>query len=54
MTKPRNIVTGASGKTGSVVVSELLRSGYPVRAMVRREDRTQCTTEGSRRGDRFC
>ena len=36
--KPRIIVTGATGKTGSVVVSELLQGGYPVRAMVRRED----------------
>ncbi len=38
MTKPRIIVTGATGKTGSVVVSELLRAGYPVRAMVHQED----------------
>src|SRR5262249_11901366 len=38
MTKPRIIVTGATGKTGSVVVAELLAAGYPVRAMVRRED----------------
>lgn len=38
MTKPRIIVTGATGKTGTVVVSELLKAGYPVRAMVRSED----------------
>ena len=38
MTKPRILVTGATGKTGSVVASELLKAGYPVRAMVRRED----------------
>ena len=38
MSKPRIIVTGATGKTGSVVVSELLGAGYPVRALVRRED----------------
>ena len=38
MTKPRIIVTGATGKTGSVVVAELLKAGYPVRAIVRRED----------------
>src|ERR1700746_2310235 len=37
MTKPRIIVTGATGKTGSVVVAELLKTGYRVRAMVRRE-----------------
>jgi uncharacterized protein YbjT (DUF2867 family) len=38
MTKPRILVTGATGKTGSVVVTELLRSGHPVRAMVHQED----------------
>ena len=38
MTKPRIIVTGATGKTGSVVVSELLKAEYPVRALVHRED----------------
>ena len=39
MIKPRIIVTGATGKTGSVVVTELLKVGYPVRALVHREDR---------------
>jgi uncharacterized protein YbjT (DUF2867 family) len=38
MTKPKIIVTGATGKTGSVVVTELLKAGYPVRATVHRED----------------
>src|SRR5215813_2741288 len=38
MIKPRIFVTGATGKTCSVVTSELLKAGYPVRAMVRRED----------------
>ena len=38
MTKPRIMVTGATGKTDVVVVTELLKAGYPVRAMVRRED----------------
>jgi len=38
MIKPRIIVTGATGKTGSVVASQLLKAGYPVRVTVRRED----------------
>ena len=38
MTNPRILVTGATGKTGSLVVAELLKAGYPVRAMVHRED----------------
>src|SRR5215467_4865792 len=38
MIKPRIIVTGATGKTGSVVVAELLKAGYPVRALVHKED----------------
>jgi NAD(P)H dehydrogenase (quinone) len=38
MIKPRIIVTGATGKTGSVVVNEVLKAGYPVRAMVHQED----------------
>jgi uncharacterized protein YbjT (DUF2867 family) len=36
--KPRIIVTGATGKTGRVVVAEMLQAGYPVRALVRRID----------------
>src|SRR3984893_13516492 len=31
MLKPRILVTGATGKTGSVVVAALLQAGYPVR-----------------------
>lgn len=38
MIKPRTVVTGATGKTGRVVTTELLKAGYPVRAMVHRED----------------
>ncbi len=38
MSKPKVLVTGATGKTGAVVVSELLSAGHPVRAMVRAED----------------
>jgi NAD(P)H dehydrogenase (quinone) len=36
--KPRVLVTGATGKTGGAVVAELLRHGWPVRALVRRRD----------------
>ena len=50
MTKPRIIVTGATGKTGSVVVTELLKAGYPVRAMVRREELPPHRARASRRG----
>jgi len=38
MTLPKILVTGATGKTGAIVISELLKAGYPVRAMVHRED----------------
>jgi NAD(P)H dehydrogenase (quinone) len=38
MTKPRIIVTGATGKTGSALTTELLKAGYPVRAMVHQND----------------
>jgi NAD(P)H dehydrogenase (quinone) len=36
--RPKILVTGATGRTGAAVVSQLLKAGYPVRAMVRRED----------------
>ena len=38
MTKPTILVTGATGNTGSAVVAELRRQGWPVRAVVRRFD----------------
>ena len=38
MIKPRIIVTGATGKTGGIVTTQLLKAGYPVRAMVHQED----------------
>jgi uncharacterized protein YbjT (DUF2867 family) len=38
MSRPRILVTGATGRTGGVVVSELLKAGFPVRALVRRDD----------------
>lgn len=36
--KPQMLVTGATGKTGAPVVQQLLEKGYPVRALVHRED----------------
>ena len=37
-TKPTILVTSGAGNTGRPVTEELLRAGFPVRAMVRRED----------------
>jgi thioredoxin 1 len=38
MIKSGIIVTGAVGETGTVIVAQLLKAGYSVRTMVRRED----------------
>jgi NAD(P)H dehydrogenase (quinone) len=38
MSKPRILVTGATGKTGGPTVLGLLAKGFPVRAMVRASD----------------
>ena len=38
MTKPTILVTGATGKTGAALVTELRKHEWPVRAMVSRED----------------
>jgi uncharacterized protein YbjT (DUF2867 family) len=38
MIKPKILVTGATGKTGVALVSELRQHAWPVRAMVSRED----------------
>jgi len=46
VTNPRIIVTGATGRTGSLVVTELLKAGYPVRAMVHREDSRSARLKG--------
>src|SRR5262249_52155111 len=35
---PKILVTGATGRTGSAVVTQLLAKGYPVRATVRVQD----------------
>lgn len=36
--KPTILITGASGKTGGAAAFELLKQGFPVRALVHRED----------------
>lgn len=36
--KPKILVTSAGGKTGQLVVRELLKRGYPVRALLHRSD----------------
>lgn len=36
--RPKILVTGATGKTGSAIVAQLLEKGYPVRAIVRSRD----------------
>lgn len=38
MEKPKILVTGAAGKTGTAVVESMLQQGWPVRAFVRRID----------------
>lgn len=38
MVHPTILVTGATGKTGSAVVQQLLRKGWPVRAVVHASD----------------
>ena len=38
MIQPKILVTGATGKTGAAIVTQLREAGYPVRALVRRRD----------------
>ena len=45
MSKPRILITGATGGTGAAVVSELLGKGFPLRAMVHRRDRRSAALE---------
>ena len=46
MTKPLILVTGSTGKTGTPVVKQLLKRGYPVRAFVHRlDERSQRLSE---------
>ena len=43
--RPRILVTGAAGKTGSAVVEQMLNRGFPVRALVRRKDERSAQLE---------
>jgi len=45
MINPKILVTGATGKTGGAVVTELLAKGVPVRAMVRTPDKRSAALE---------
>ncbi len=47
MLKPRVLVTGAAGRTGTPVITELLAAGYPVRALVRRRDARAAALEAA-------
>ena len=38
MHRPKILVAGATGRTGRVLVTELLKAGYSVRALVRSDD----------------
>jgi NAD(P)H dehydrogenase (quinone) len=38
MSEPMILVTGATGKTGATTAALLLQRGYPVRALVHRDD----------------
>jgi len=38
MINPKILVTGATGRTGGAVLTQLLAKGYPVRATVRVRD----------------
>lgn len=45
MAKPKILVIGANGKTGSAVVDQLIHMGFPVRALVRRRDARSAALE---------
>jgi uncharacterized protein YbjT (DUF2867 family) len=45
MAHPTILVTGATGKTGAAVTSQLLTKGWPVRAVVRRRDERSVVLE---------
>jgi uncharacterized protein YbjT (DUF2867 family) len=47
MISPKILVTGATGKTGGAVATQLLAKGVPVRAMVRTLDRRSAALEAS-------
>lgn len=45
MVKPKILVTGATGKTGAVVVARLREAGWPVRAVLRVDDGRRAALE---------
>ena len=45
MKYPKILVTGATGRTGSAVVDELLAKGVPVRALVHSKDARSAALE---------
>src|SRR5215471_10535330 len=45
MTIPKILVTGATGRTGGAIVTQLLAKGVPVRAMVRTFDQRSAALE---------
>lgn len=47
MSKPKILVTNATGKTGFATVMQLREAGYPVRALVRRRNHPAITLEKS-------
>jgi len=53
MKYPKILVTGATGRTGSAVVDELLAKGVPVRALVHSKD-VPFARKAAARKDRSC
>jgi uncharacterized protein YbjT (DUF2867 family) len=52
MSKPKILVTGATGKTGIPTTLGLLAKGFPVRALVRKRRRSRKAVAGQRRRNR--
>jgi uncharacterized protein YbjT (DUF2867 family) len=48
-----NIIVGATGQVGSILISEIKRNGFPVRAVVRNPDKLADKTIEARKADLF-